>query len=71
MPTPPIERVRSLVSQAALDARDAAERLYALQLALRSAADRLPVEAPEVIALQRKAADLADALQEIETRRGW
>ena len=71
MPTPAADRIRSLVGQAALDARDAADRLYTLQLALRAAGEALPVEAPEVIALQRKAADLAEALHDIETRKGW
>jgi hypothetical protein len=71
MPPKDAERARALVSQAALDAADAADRLYALQLALRAAGGALPVEPPEVVALQRKAADLAEALRDIEGRRGW
>ena len=71
MPSPAAERIRSLVSQAARDAADAADRLYALQLALRGTEERLPVEAPEVSTLQRRAADLADALRDVEGRRGW
>jgi hypothetical protein len=71
MASPTAERLKSLVSQAAVDAREAADRLYALQLALRGAGDAYPVEAPEAAALQRKAADLAEALHDIETRRGW
>jgi len=68
---PRAEHVRSLVRQAAVDVAEAADRLYALQMALRAADEPFPVEAPEAASLQRKAAELADALRDIEGRRGW
>ena len=71
MPVTDAHRARSLVSQAALDVSDAAERLYTLQLSMRSTTERLPVEPAEASTLQRRAADLAEALREIEGRKGW
>ncbi len=70
MPPSETELVRSLVAQAARDAADAADRLYALQLALRRST-RMPVEPAEASTLQRRAADHADALRDSAGRRGW
>lgn len=71
MPAADADRARSLIAQASRDAADAADRLYALQIALRSTTARLPVEPAEASTLQRRAADLAEALRDIEGRKGW
>jgi len=71
MPATTPDHVRSLVARAARDAADAAEHLYAVQLALRGAGAGLPVESAEASTLQRRAADLSEALRDIEGRKGW